>query len=50
MVKNGRAHATGNLHGGGCSCCNSRQERRSAIHTAKRAEERAWREDQRAQS
>jgi hypothetical protein len=36
MLKNGRSDATRGLHADGCSCCNTRAERRAAKRGAKR--------------
>lgn len=40
MLTNGRSHQTG------CSCCNTKQERRAAKHSSKRKEARRWRKDE----
>lgn len=38
MLKNGRSDATRGLHFDGCSCCNTRAERRAAKRGVKRKE------------
>ena len=38
MLKNGRSDATRGLHADGCSCCNTRAERRAAKRGGKRKE------------
>jgi hypothetical protein len=45
MLKNARTASTTYLSNAGCSCCNTKQERRTAKHTAKRREARAWKKD-----
>lgn len=40
MLTNGRSTPTG------CSCCNTKRERRAAKHTSKRDEERRWRKEE----
>lgn len=47
MLKSKEMLAVDKLHHYGCSCCNSRQARRTAKKNAKRKENRAWRKDQR---
>ena len=41
MLTNGKSKR-GNLHYNGCSCCNSKAERRTVKKINKRREERAW--------
>jgi hypothetical protein len=43
MLVNGRAKWTFPL--GECSCCNTKAERRKAKHSAKRDEEKQWRNE-----
>lgn len=45
MLKNGRSKATYGLCANGCSCCNTKQERRRAKHSAKRKEKVALRKE-----
>lgn len=48
MVKSGRAHS-GGVRGcsyNGCSCHNSKEQRRKGKRSAKRAEERQWRREE----
>jgi hypothetical protein len=40
MVKSGRSD-----YDSGCSCCNSAESRRKAIHSMKRREKRAWKKE-----
>lgn len=42
MLKNGRTDMK-NLHANGCSCCNSKGDRRKVKHSAKRREKKEWR-------
>lgn len=44
MLKNGRLRPAGNHDG--CSCCNSKQLRRTSKKAAKARERRFWRRDQ----
>lgn len=46
MLKNGRNH-TFKLAADGCSCCNTRQERRTETKIRKRKEEREWKKRER---
>ena len=46
MLKSKQLIAADKLYHLGCSCCNSKQERRTAKKNAKRKEGRAWRKDQ----
>jgi hypothetical protein len=45
MLKNGRNH-TYKLKADGCSCCNTRQERRTETKILKRKEERQWKKEE----
>lgn len=46
MLKNARNDKAFSGSHMGCSCCNSKQTRRSGKKAAKQAEKRAWRKDQ----
>lgn len=48
MLKSGRSDATRGLHYDGCSCCNTKAQRRASKKSVKRKEARAWRRDQEA--
>jgi len=45
MLKNGTNDLHGNLKNAGCSCCNSKQDRRAAKKSAKAKEARAWKKE-----
>lgn len=42
MLKSGRSKATSCLASDGCSCCNTKADRRVAKRPAKRLEKRQW--------
>lgn len=43
MLKNGKLkNKHWNLHADGCSCCNTKRERRVVKHSAKQREKREW--------
>lgn len=42
MLKNARSKAEWGLKYFGCSCCNSKNRRRKAKHSARQAEKRDW--------
>lgn len=45
MLKNGKNTNHGNLKNGGCSCCNSKSDRRKPKKSAKAREKREWKRD-----
>lgn len=45
MLKNGRSDATRGLHTDGCSCCNTRAERRAAKKAVKAKEKASWKRE-----
>jgi hypothetical protein len=47
MLKSKKFEAIDKLCHLGCSCCNSKQNRRTAKKNAKRKEDRAWRKNER---
>lgn len=46
MLKSKQMLAVDKLHHYGCSCCNSKQKRRTPRKNAKRKETRFWKKDQ----
>lgn len=48
MLKNGKSDKPlWNLHAFGCSCCNTKQQRRRAKHSMKSKEKTSWKKEAR---
>ncbi|WP_157497265.1 hypothetical protein [Leifsonia sp. Leaf264] len=45
MIKSSKDYDQKNLHANGCSCCNTKQERRTVKKATKRREETRWRRE-----
>ena len=46
MLKNGTNYLHGNLNHAGCSCCNTKQERRAAKKALKAKEKATWKKEE----
>ena len=46
MLKNGKDNVHTGLAADGCSCCNTKPERRKETHIRKRREERKWKKEE----